>query len=100
MLLVIVQLPTSCDNNLCENDSACMSVLDTYICICKAGTLGKFCEVFEDKWSDNFCQNGACMAHEQGPGCSCLCYDGYEGQFCDKKINSCLNANCSKLTTN
>jgi Notch-like protein len=48
-----------------------------------------------DACADNFCQNGACVANEGSADYACSCYDGYEGQFCERKRNNCLNANCN-----
>lgn len=73
-----------------------MTLLDSFICVCKTGTIGQFCEKIEDVCQQNFCENGMCIPDSVGTGYQCQCHQGYEGEFCNRKIDSCDNSKCGK----
>ena len=34
-----------CNNNPCQNDGACVNLIDGYVCVCRDGYLGTHCEI-------------------------------------------------------
>jgi hypothetical protein len=92
---------SSCDANLCENNSTCIpskkkSRLRSYLCDCKIGFSGNFCEKDLRPCSNYVCiHNSTCESPIDNPmEFKCVCQPSFEGLFCESNI-VCKNVTCS-----
>lgn len=81
------QLLSPCTQNLCENNSTCITSDDwhsdyTYTCNCSnTGYIGDRCNIEIDECIDVFCQNGGTCI-DLVKEFKCQCVDGYTGNYC------------------
>ena len=73
-----------CDLNPCQNMGNCSDFIGGYNCSCRVPYTGTNCS----DCSINSCGNGTNI------NCSCVCYLGHFGEFCESDINDCITIPC------
>lgn len=116
---------TPCQKNTCENDGNCSTslavlkeprvinsqdfiftsptILQTFVCACVDGYVGKKCDKRQDPCAPNPCQYGG-TCRRQGVNYQCFCPSDREGLECEKERydkcdnNPCMNGGSCKQT--
>ncbi|XP_074628689.1 uncharacterized protein LOC141886438 isoform X2 [Acropora palmata] len=93
-------------NDLCQCHKCihgeCTDLEGSFRCECHEGFEGKYCDkqAALSPCEANLCINGQCLnrdvqtADRHSSLVLCLCNDGYTGEFCQTRINSCTNNPC------
>ncbi|XP_019643256.1 PREDICTED: LOW QUALITY PROTEIN: protein crumbs-like [Branchiostoma belcheri] len=85
-----------CVSEPCMNGATCLNVTGGYQCTCPEGFAGVNCEININECASvpAPCKNGGVCTDGIG-GVICDCTDtGYEGPFCDRDVNECINNPC------
>ncbi|XP_052870861.1 cubilin homolog [Anopheles cruzii] len=85
-----------CRSGPCQNGGTCLSLYDSFVCLCPANWEGQTCttdvnECAQFAGTDLGCQNGA-TCHNQHGGYSCICADGWRGIHCNSRTQDCATA--------
>ena len=73
-----------CDLSPCQNGGNCSDFIGGYNCSCPMPYTGTNCS----ECSINSCGNGTNV------NCSCVCYSGHLGEFCESDTNECDSMPC------
>lgn len=77
----------------CLHGSTCQALDIGFLCICKPGYSGIYCETEIDECESQPCMNsGSCQDGINSYKCFCL--PGYTGDHCEDDIDDCLNDPC------
>lgn len=82
-----------CEPNPCENQGACMSGPDGFVCMCTDAFTGPRCQTPLDPCDPDPCQNGGACTSEAG-ATSCECLPGFTGDLCEINIDECMPNPC------
>jgi EGF-like domain len=86
-------LPDPCAPNPCLQDSRCIPVDGSFVCLCPDGFRGDTCELNFDNCDPDPCQNGGTCV-DGVDSASCACADGWEGTTCQRSIDDCAPNPC------
>ncbi|XP_029722333.2 cubilin homolog isoform X1 [Aedes albopictus] len=86
----------NCKTSPCQNGGTCISLFDSFVCLCPKNWEGPTCandvnECSEFAGTDLGCQNGATCKNTPG-GYSCICANGWQGIHCNSKTKDCLTS--------
>lgn len=68
-------------------EGTCIDLLHNYTCACKAGHMGRNCEIVLNECTSQACVNGKCVQEIGGDACNCGI--GYTGLLCEVKLDLC-----------
>lgn len=83
----------------CLNNGTCVNEIEEYVCLCADGFVGLQCEIpammsAMDPCSIVSCQHGGvCTINGEGR-VICSCQTGWEGEFCERRKDNCVNVVC------
>uniref|UniRef100_A0A0K0G355 Neurogenic locus notch homolog protein 1 (inferred by orthology to a zebrafish protein) n=1 Tax=Strongyloides venezuelensis TaxID=75913 RepID=A0A0K0G355_STRVS len=78
--------------NICKNGGKCINKDGFYTCQCKGQFTGPNCEYkVTETLKKQKCFNGGVFDSVDG---KCSCIDGFEGPFCEKQIQQCVEGLC------
>ena len=69
-----------CDIGVCKNEARCENLQGSFICHCRNGFSGEFCEEGFDYCKNRSCERGTCT--NRNDGFTCHCPFGYWGDLC------------------
>ena len=81
-------------HGLCTLNRAHKANRPPFTCVCDNGYFGERCEILVDTsntclFYGTACLHGSCDSCHSANNCTCVCYDGWEGQLCTEEIDEC-----------
>ena len=90
-----------CFEHKCENNGTCIDRIESYVCHCRPGYDGEYCET-RIQWCDkrhNPCSNGG-VCQDLNTHYQCVCQKGWTGMNCTEKGNNYSNKSCKTFFIN
>ena len=86
-----------CVGHKCENNGTCIDRIESYVCHCRPGYDGEYCET-RIQWCDkrhNPCKNGGqCVTMGDNTHYQCMCQKGWVGENCTQNEDNCSDNEC------
>lgn len=88
-----------CLSSPCYNKAQCISLENTFKCLCTENFIGQYCEIEKTLCDSIECENlGNCSLVNNEPTCECKY--GFKGDYCEQKVDYCDNeSHCENNST-